>query len=237
MISISQMNVQAGQPEKNLRQMKYDMLLAKEQGSELVVFPELALPGYMLGDEWENNSFVRECEEMNMEIIEATRRQAIAAIWGNVKTDANRVNEDGRIRKYNAAFVAQNGVLVPGGLGDGSIIKTLMPNYREFRDKRHFTSLRDVAFEEGKNLSDMKEYYQPFEIIIDGVRRQVGVIICEDMWDDDYAIKPVKLLKENGADMIVNISASPYGIGKQAKRDRLLARQSEGIDLIYANHV
>lgn len=112
-----------------------------------------------------------------------------------------------------------------------------MPNYREFRDKRHFTSLRDVAFEEGKNLSDMKEYYQPFEIIIDGVRRQVGVIICEDMWDDDYVIKPVKLLKENGADMIVNISASPYGIGKQAKRDRLLSRQSEGIDLIYANHV
>ena len=44
MISISQMNVQAGQPEKNLRQMKQDMSLAKEQGSELVIFPELALP-------------------------------------------------------------------------------------------------------------------------------------------------------------------------------------------------
>lgn len=227
MISISQMNVQAGQPEKNLTSILRDIELAKEQGSELVVFPELALPGYMLGDEWENNTFVRECEEMNMEIIEATRRQAIAAIWGNMKTDANKVNEDGRIRKYNAAFVAQNGVLVPGGLGDGSIIKTLMPNYREFRDKRHFTSLRDVAFEEGKSLSDMKEYYQPFEMVIDGVRRRIGVIICEDMWDDDYVVKPVKLLKENGADMIVNVSASPYGIGKQAKRDRLLARQSE----------
>ena len=73
----------------------------------------------------------------------------------------------------------------------------------------------------------MGEYYQPFEFVIDGVRRQVGVIICEDMWDDDYAIKPVKLLKQNGADMIVNLSASPYGIGKQSKRDRLLARQSE----------
>lgn len=227
MISISQMNVQAGQPEKNLRQMKYDMLLAKEQGSELVIFPELALPGYMLGDEWENDTFVRECEDMNAEIIDETRRLALGTIWGNVKTDTNRVNEDGRLRKYNAAFVAQNGILVPGGLGDGSIIKTLMPNYREFRDKRHFTSLRDLAFEEGKSLSDMKEYYQPFEMVIDGVRRRIGVIICEDMWDDDYVVKPVKLLKENGADMIVNVSASPYGIGKQSKRDRLLARQSK----------
>lgn len=236
MISISQMNVQAGQPEKNLRQMKQDMSLAKEQGSELVIFPELALPGYMLGDEWENDTFVRECEDMNAEIIDETRRLALGTIWGNVKTDANRVNEDGRLRKYNAAFVAQNGILVPGGLGDGSIIKTLMPNYREFRDKRHFTSLRDLAFEEGKGLSDMKEYYQPFEMVIDGVRRRIGVIICEDMWDDDYVVKPVKLLKENGADMIVNVSASPYGIGKQSKRDRLLARQSEWIDLYYANN-
>lgn len=83
----------------------------------------------------------------------------------------------------------------------------------------------------------MGEYFEPFELVIDGVKRRVGVIICEDMWDDDYAIKPVKLLKENGADMIVNISASPFGIGKQSKRDRLLARQSEGVELIYANNV
>ncbi len=231
------MNVQAGQPEKNLKQMKCDMAIAKEQGSELVVFPELALPGYMLGDEWENDTFVRECEDMNTEIIDETRRLTLATIWGNVKTDSTKVNEDGRLRKYNAGFVAQNGILVPGGVADGLIIKTLMPNYREFRDKRHFTSLRDLAFEEGKSLWEMGEYFEPFELIIDGVKRRVGVIICEDMWDDDYAIKPVKLLKENGANMIVNISASPYGIGKQAKRDRLLTRQSEGVELIYANNI
>lgn len=237
MISISQMNVLAGQPEKNLRQMKRDMTIAKEQGSELIVFPELALPGYMLGDEWENDTFVRECEDMNTEIIDETRRLTLATIWGNVKTDSTKVNEDGRLRKYNAGFVAQNGILVPGGVTEGLIIKTLMPNYREFRDKRHFTSLRDLAFEEGKSLWEMGEYFEPFELVIDGVKRRVGVIICEDMWDDDYAIKPVKLLKENGADMIVNISASPFGIGKQSKRDRLLARQSEGVEIIYANNV
>lgn len=57
------------------------------------------------------------------------------------------------------------------------------------------------------------------------------------MWDDDYAVKAVDILKKKGVDMIINLSASPFGIGKQGKRDRLLARQSEGIDLIYANRV
>lgn len=174
---------------------------------------------------------------MNQLIIDATKDSAMTVIWGNILTDSTRVNEDGRIRKYNAAFVARNGKLVPNGAGAKSVIKTLMPNYREFDDKRHFTSLKDLAFEDGANLATIEKYFQPFEILIDGVKRQVGVIICEDMWDDDYPIKPIEMLHKNGADMIVNISASPFGIGKQGKRDRLLARQSKGIDLVYANHV
>ncbi len=102
-----------------------------------------------------------------------------------------------------------------------------MPNYREFEDKRHFAFLKDLAFEEGASLATIDRYFQPFEMIIDRVKRRIGVIICEDMWDDDYAIKPVQLLRKNGADMIVNISASPFGIGKHGKRDRLLTRQSQ----------
>ena len=74
-------------------------------------------------------------------------------------------------------------------------------------------------------------------MVVAGVKRRVGVIICEDMWDDDYVLKPVQMLRKNGADMIVNLSASPFGIGKQGKRDRLISRQSKGIDLVYANNV
>lgn len=227
MISMAQMNVRAGQPETNLATIIAGISEAAKRGSDLVIFPELAIPGYLLGDEWENERFVRECESMNAEIIAATRGTSVTAIWGNVKTEPGKVNEDGRLRKYNAGFVARNGELVAGGLGDGSVIKTLMPNYREFRDKRHFVSLQQVAFEAGKTIDGLAEYYQPFELVIDGVRRKVGVIICEDMWDDDYAAKPVQMLRQNGADLIVNISASPFGIGKQSKRDRLLTRQSE----------
>ena len=237
MITLSQIDVTAGRPDKNLPKLLKDIKTAQEKGSDLHIATELVIPGYLVGDEWENEAFVRECEDMNQEVIDATKGSAMTVIWGNIMTDENKVNEDGRIRKYNAAFVARNGLLVPNGVSDGHIIKTLMPNYREFEDKRHFTSLKDVAFEEGASLETIGEFFQPFEMIIAGTKRRVGVVICEDMWDDDYPIKPIELLKKNGADMIVNISASPFGIGKQNKRDRLLARQSEGTEMIYVNHV
>lgn len=112
-----------------------------------------------------------------------------------------------------------------------------MPTYRYFDDDRHFASLKDLAFEEGITLKGIEKYFGILDVVIDGVRRKVGIIICEDMWDDDYIIKAVDILKSKGVDMIINLSASPFGIGKQGKRDSLLARQSEGIDLIYANRV
>lgn len=176
---------------------------------------------------------------MNQEIIEATRNSAMIVIWGNILTDPSKVNEDGRIRKYNAAFVAKNGVLVPNeALGNNVFaIKTNMPKYRYFDDERHFTSLKDLAFEEGADINTIDRYYRVIDMTINGVRRKVGVIICEDMWDDDYPIKPVQILKKKGVDMIINLSASPFGIGKSGKRDRLLARQSKSIDLVYTNRV
>jgi NAD+ synthase (glutamine-hydrolysing) len=67
----------------------------------------------MASDAYEDDAWVREVERQNRYIIDATRDSAMAVVWGNIKTHQNRKNEDGRIRKYNAAFIAQNGVLVP----------------------------------------------------------------------------------------------------------------------------
>ena len=116
MITISQMNVLAGRPDKNLASVLRDIDIAKRMRSDLHVLNEMAIPGYMLGDEWENNSFVQECESMNQVVIDATKNSAMTVIWGNVATDSNRLNQDGRLRKYNAAFVACSGILVSNGV-------------------------------------------------------------------------------------------------------------------------
>jgi len=233
MIKISQMQVIPGNPEKNLAKIVEDIKEAQRQKVSLIIFPEMAVPGYLLGDEWENESFVRECDAMNSEIVEATR-WGISAIWGNVLVDNSRVNEDGRLRKYNAAFVASNWERVSNGIFDWHTIKSLMPKYREFDDERHFYSLIKYAQE---NFSKPEEFLEPFELVIDWVKRKVGLIICEDMWDEDYILKPTDILKSKWADLIVNLSASPFGIGKQAKRDSILAEKSKWIDYIYANNV
>ncbi|MBP8016422.1 NAD(+) synthase [Candidatus Gracilibacteria bacterium] len=233
---LAQMQVMPGRPDKNLETMKKIIKKAKNDGKSLVIFPELAVSGYLLGDEWENEAFVRDCFDMNEEIVKITKGK-IAAIWGNVLLDFNKVNEDGRIRKYNTAFVAQDGKYVSNGVFNGYTIKTLMPNYREFRDKRHFTSLKDLAFERGESINTIKKYFQPFDITINQVKKKVGVIICEDMWDDDYVIKPSEFLKQNSAELILNISASPFGIGKQDKRDRILSKKSQKGEIVYLNNV
>lgn len=71
---------------------------------------------------------------------------------------------------------------------------------------------------------------------INGKKKKVWIVICEDMWDDDYATHPIDILQKKWAELIINISASPFGIGKQNKRDRLLTQKSKDIDILYVNH-
>ncbi|MDD4151862.1 MAG: NAD(+) synthase [Candidatus Gracilibacteria bacterium] len=229
-INIAQIQVFPGNPEKNLKNIIREI---KKSDSDLIIFPEMAVPGYFLGDEWENESFVRECHDMNKEIIESTKDHS-SAIWGNILLDENKINANGSFRKYNAAFLAQNGEKKSNGVFDGYTIKSLLPNYKQFDDERYFYSLQKLAIDEGKNL---KDYLKPFEIVLNGVKRKVGIVICEDMWDENYQIKPIEILKENGSDIIVNISASPFAINKQFVREKILKDKSKNIDLIYANNV
>ena len=235
MYKIAQMQVFPGKPDINQENIINQINQAKDEWIDLVVFPEMAVPGYMLGDKWENDRFVIDCYRKNEEIIEATRWK-ITAIWGNVLPEfsQDRKWEDGRIRKYNAAFVASDWALVTNWWSGQAIIKTLMPKYREFDDERYFYSTLKLAQE---RWEDYRDYLEPYDLIIDNIKRKVGVIICEDMWDEDYFAKPTEILKSKWAELIFNLSSSPFGNWKQWKRDRILEEKSKNIELIYANNV
>ncbi|EKE27687.1 MAG: hypothetical protein ACD_3C00170G0003 [uncultured bacterium (gcode 4)] len=233
MYRISQMQVMPGRPDLNQKKIIAEIGQAKADGISLIIFPEMAVPGYMLGDKWENDRFVLDAYNKNEAIIKATEWN-ITAIWWNILPKINERWDDGRIRKYNAAFVAYDWKIVSNKWTGDSILKTLMPKYREFDDERHFYSLLKLSQE--KNI-DYKDLLEPYDLIINWEEKKVGVIICEDMWDDDYYAKPVEILKEKWAALIINISASPFGIGKSDKRDRILAIKSLWIEMIYANNV
>ena len=234
--AIGQMEVIPGRPDLNSRKMLDMITEARFKNTQMVVFPEMAVPGYLLGDTWEQQAFLRDCEHYGRQVIEAS--EGIAVLFGNVGVDWNQIGDDGRVRKYNAFFIAQDGMLCGGDNFPYPFrIKTLQPNYREFDDTRHFYSLRKLALEMGRKV---EELLKAVNLNIMGKKLNIGCILCEDGWCDDYAVKPIAVINNSGpVDLFVNISASPYTMGKNNKRNRVFSRQvsETGVPLIYVNNV
>ncbi len=234
-IALGQMEVRPGRPSENLETMLAMVDQAKGAGAELIVFPEMALPGYLLGDGWEQRAFLEDCQACGDRLVQAS--QGVAILFGNVAVDWERHNDDGRPRKYNALFAAQEGRLVqPLGAPYPFAIKTLLPSYREFDDPRHFYSARKLAEELRCRPEDL---LQPLELTLAERRLRVGGLICEDGWAENYPFSPGEILAEKGVDLLVNVSCSPYTLGKTAKRHRLFGNQAAkaGVPLVYVNTV
>ncbi len=167
-VALAQMEVIPGRPDLNTKTMLAMMETARSQQAQLIVFPEMAIPGYLLGDTWEQQAFLRDCEDFGRQIIAASGD--LCVIFGNVGVDWQKSGDDGRVRKYNAFFVAQNGQLRGGtNFPYPFRIKTLQPNYREFDDTRHFYSLRKLALEMDTRVEDL---LQPVGLEIGGSQLQ-----------------------------------------------------------------
>lgn len=235
-IALGQMEVVPGRPDLNTSAMLSMIAEARERQADLVIFPEMAIPGYLLGDTWEQQAFLRDCEEHGRRIIAAARD--ICVMFGNVAVDWTKKGDDGRVRKYNAFFIAQNGQLKGGDNFPYPFrIKTLQPNYREFDDTRHFYSLRKLALECGQPVENL---IRPVSLTLGGQALKLGCILCEDGWGDDYSLKPVDILQQDrSVDCIINISSSPFTLGKNNKRNRVFSKQAQtgGRPLIYVNNV
>lgn len=229
-IAVAQIEIIPGRPDINAAKIMRTIAQSRDAGDHIVVFPEMAVPGYLLGDEWENEAYVRDCYAFNDDIRRTT--QGIVAIWGNVDIDPALRSEDGRLRKYNAAFVAQNGTFV----GPGAIHKTLMPKYREFDDSRHFYSFRKEVQDKQQTMVDV---LQPVAISFGKTSLKAGIILCEDMWSDDYTVNPIDILLENGAETIINLSCSPWTWRKNNKRHMVVRDRirNHPVYFVYANNV
>ena len=241
-IALSQFEIIPSMPADNVARMTKFIEEARESKADMIIFPELSISGYLIGDMWESESFIRECEELGEEIIKASKD--IFVIFGNVAVDRNKKNFDGRVRKYNALFLAKDGKLIKNSskIPYPFIIKTLLPNYKEFEDSRHFFSLKDLIFEnaikDNKYNFDIKEYLKPIEIEINGKKINLGLTICEDAWSSNYNLSPMDILNEK-TDLFINISSSPYTLIKDSKRHKMYSEIAKKYNkpLIYVNNV
>ncbi|HEY1045536.1 MAG TPA: NAD+ synthase [Bacteroidia bacterium] len=183
---------------------------AKNNGAELIVFSELAVCGYPPDDLLDYPHFIEACNDSLKSIAAACDN--ITAIVG-----CPIVNEDEKGRRlYNSACVLSNGQLTQ------VVNKTLLPTYDVFSESRYFESNDEYKIVEVNNL-------------------KIALTICEDLWNEmdsfDYEYNPVQQLMVHQPNIIINISASPFNIGKHKARLNVLKRHAiaSGLNLIYLN--
>jgi NAD+ synthetase len=188
---------------------------ARKSGCSLAVFPELSIMGYPPKDLLERPAFISE----NLEKIEwlASRIKGLDVVCGYVDRNPLKI---GKPLINGAALLRGGHVVKKGG-------KRLLPTYDVFDETRYFEpSHESLWFElEGKRF---------------------GVTICEDIWNfgdfegiPRYEIDPVADLHARGIDILINISASPYTLGKAPLRTKMLKKiaSSYGLPTIYTNQV
>jgi NAD+ synthase (glutamine-hydrolysing) len=186
-VALAQINPTVGDLAGNERKIGDQIARARELQADIVVFPELAVPGYPPEDLLLKPSFVA----ANLACLKriAERTNGITAVVGFV----DRTDD-----LYNAAAVLHEGRVA------AVYHKAYLPNYAVFDEERYFRAGdRPLVFSLG--------------------RVTVGINICEDIW---YPAGPTKLQVLAGAQLVVNISASPYHAGKGTARERMLATRA-----------
>lgn len=212
-IRLHQLNPVVGDLNGNKRLILEALRSAGMDGVELLILPEMCLTAYPALDLLESEQFRNRCYELNQEICAATGGTAL--LFGTIlPTDRGK----GR-KMYNSALLAQHGKKVK------AIHKTLLPTYDIFDDLRYF---------EPNRLFETVEF--------NGIK--LGITICEDLWHNgneiqyhSYTTNPALELKRAGAQLIINISASPFTNTKHESRLEMLQNHAETLQLpiLYCN--
>lgn len=233
-IRMVQMEVVPGNPRTNYFTCLSHVNRAKAEGIRVLVFPELCISGYLIGDMWEELAFLEDCEHFGAELAKESTKE-LAIVFGNVFVDRDLHGTDGRVVKLNGAFVAMNGEFHKDSQRGIVYPKALLPNYREFEEPRHFKDLQWYCERKFGNTNVM-QMYAPITIDAD---LHIGLTICEDGWDRDYDIKPVKNAIKRGANLILNLSCSPFTLNKNVSRDRVFSAHARDnkVPLCYVNSI
>ena len=191
--------------------------LAGRERAGLALFPELSITAYSCGDMFYNTNLLEGARQSLLKIAQATTGSGMVIIVGLPLRYCSVL--------YNSAAVLQNGRIV------GVVPKSVLPNYREFYEKRHFKSGAELA---NCNLNFKElDYEIPFGtdlIFDDGGLFQLGVEICEDLWCIN---PPGGGLAAAGAKIIANLSATTEVAGKNNFRRNLVLQQSARLECAY----
>lgn len=213
-IGIAQINAVVGDFPGNAKRILAAYRECLEQGADLVVTPEMSLAGYPPRDLVFKSQFVPKCLQALDYLADEVK--AVPLLVGYVDFHAGEIGKPYR----NAVAWLESGKITE------RFFKTLLPTYDVFDERRYF--------EPGQAA-------EPFE----WNGKKIGITICEDIWTEDYLQRPmydrdpVAELCARGADLILNLSASPFHLGKPDSRRRMLGEIAceAAVPIVYCNSV
>ncbi len=214
-ICLAQINPTIGAFKQNVGKICKSINAAREKGADLIIFPEMSVVGYPPKDLLELSGFV----DSNLKALEEVKNSVtgISAIVGFVDRNVARRGK----ALYNAAAYIKNRKIV------SRHYKSLLPTYDVFDEDRYFEPTHDISIAK-----------------ISG--RKFGISICEDVWGADvvwpgtiHHKDPVECMVRQGAEIIINISASPFTIGKQDVRLKMLTGHAKrnNVPIVFVNQI
>ena len=215
-VALGQMNATVGDFSGNGAKIRALWKEAEAARADLLLVPEMALCGYPARDLLERPGFLHEAARLLDDLARRSGKTALLA--GTVLPNPAKTGKP----LFNAAVLLRNGRVAAVAR------KSLLPAYDVFDEVRHFEPAS-----------------RPTLARLAG--RKVGLTICEDLWNDKdfwrarrlYATDPGETLVARGADLILNVAASPFSEGKPRLRRRMLARLARdgGLPVVYLNLV
>jgi NAD+ synthase (glutamine-hydrolysing) len=218
-IAIAQLNPLVGDISGNAQRILDAAQKAAANGARLLLTPELSLCGYPPRDLLLSPAFV-ETLSKTVHALAADIPEHLIVLVGTV--DRNAAAADlGQKPLFNSM------ALLERGQPPRFFHKRLLPTYDVFDEDRYFAS--------GQNAD---------VLVLDGLR--IGITICEDLWNEEsfwghrsYQANPVAELAAQSVDLVINLSASPFCVGKQALREALLSHTAKryALPILYVNQI
>ena len=191
----------------NIQQMEGLMRQASDKGVQIIAFPEMSVTAYTCLDLFAQQTLLKNAEQALLKLVSDTADLNILTIAGAPLVTENRL--------INAAIAFQAGKIL------GVVPKTYIPNYKEFQEQRWFTSATELR-DKTVSIGD-RTYPLGSHLLFTAGQVKVGIEICEDLW---VPVPPSSLLAMEGANILVNISASNELIGKHHYLRSLICQQS-----------
>ena len=217
-ITIGQINPTIGDIEGNVSKLLDVIQRGAKDNADLVVLPELAITGYPPQDLLERPAFIDQAEEGLDRVTSASKEYPGVGIILGCPV---RTGLEGGKALYNSAIL----------ISEGTILfeqpKILLPTYDVFYEARHFLAATDNKTFRFKDV-------------------ELGLSVCEDLWFEPdrfnprpYPCDPIEMLAEKGAGLVINISASPFSVGKEQVRYDLIRNHTirHKVPFLFVNQV